>query len=61
MICVALYPGNVILWNPATRKYRELPVSGVNMFSRSYGFGYDVFNDDYKVSCIDRNPAADPA
>ncbi|XP_073272719.1 F-box/kelch-repeat protein At3g23880-like isoform X1 [Primulina huaijiensis] len=61
LICVALDPSNVILWNPATRKYRELPVSGVTMFSRSYGFGYDVFNDDYKVSCIDHNPAADPA
>lgn len=61
LICVALDQWNVILWNPATRKYRELPVSGVNMFSRSFGFGYDAFNDDYKVSCIDHNPAADPA
>ncbi|XP_075511998.1 F-box/kelch-repeat protein At3g23880-like [Primulina tabacum] len=59
LICVVFYSSNVvILWNPATRKYRELPFFGGNMFSRRYGFGYDLFNDDYKVSCIDLNPAA---
>ncbi|XP_073046604.1 F-box/kelch-repeat protein At3g23880-like [Primulina eburnea] len=59
LICVVFYSSNVvILWNPATRKYRELPFFGANMFSRRSGFGYDLFNDDYKVSCIDLNPAA---
>ncbi|XP_073135877.1 F-box/kelch-repeat protein At3g23880-like [Henckelia pumila] len=59
LVCVVVYPCNAILLNPATRKYRKLPpVSCDNMFPRCYGFGYDVFNDDYKVICIDLNPPA---
>ncbi|KZV40698.1 F-box/kelch-repeat protein-like [Dorcoceras hygrometricum] len=60
LICTVLYPFSVVLWNPATRKYKELPDSSGDNFSRSYGFGYDVFNEDYKVSCIDLNPAPNP-
>uniref|UniRef100_A0A803LLA9 F-box domain-containing protein n=1 Tax=Chenopodium quinoa TaxID=63459 RepID=A0A803LLA9_CHEQI len=43
------------IWNPATRKYRVLPVSPVEIpgfkeLNRAvYGFGYDKLNDDYKL------------
>ncbi|KMS96568.1 hypothetical protein BVRB_8g201740 [Beta vulgaris subsp. vulgaris] len=45
-----------IVYNPATKKRRELPVSKINYpeyFTCPerlvYGFGYDLANDDYKV------------
>ncbi|XP_060170529.1 F-box protein CPR1-like [Lycium barbarum] len=42
---------DIALWNPSTGKYKKLPVLGVgdNPVHVSFGFGYDVINDDYKV------------
>uniref|UniRef100_A0A5B7A9R3 F-box domain-containing protein n=1 Tax=Davidia involucrata TaxID=16924 RepID=A0A5B7A9R3_DAVIN len=44
------------LWNPSTRKYRQLPIlpiqspnKSVGFICKTYGFGYDSINDDYKV------------
>ncbi|KAL0367352.1 UNVERIFIED_CONTAM: F-box/kelch-repeat protein [Sesamum radiatum] len=49
LVCVAVYPNTVVLWNPATRKSRKLPVSDRYLSDLEYGFGYDASSDDYKV------------
>ncbi|XP_059292159.1 F-box protein CPR1-like, partial [Lycium ferocissimum] len=43
---------DLALWNPSTGKYKKLPVLSVVVRENGYvtfGFGYDVANDDYKV------------
>ncbi|KAA8537324.1 hypothetical protein F0562_026989 [Nyssa sinensis] len=44
------------LWNPSTRKYKQLPLlpiqspkKSVGFICKTYGLGYDSINDDYKV------------
>ncbi|XP_075654736.1 F-box/kelch-repeat protein At3g06240-like [Castanea sativa] len=42
----------VLLWNPSTRSYREIPRSRPTPLSSEYfsfGFGYDYSTDDYKI------------
>lgn len=42
----------VLLWNPSTRSYREIPRSRLTPLSSEYfsfGFGYDYSTDDYKI------------
>ncbi|KAK1384797.1 hypothetical protein POM88_022532 [Heracleum sosnowskyi] len=52
-----LRPTNVVIWNPATHKFRDVVVSHLNLRNplRIYvAFGYDCVGDDYKVVCIYR-------
>lgn len=52
-----LRPTNVVIWNPATRRFRDIVVSHLNLSNplRIYvAFGYDCVGDDYKVVCIYR-------
>ncbi|XP_049408356.1 F-box/kelch-repeat protein At3g23880-like [Solanum stenotomum] len=52
LICIGMYNNNLYLWNPSTRKNKILPFSSCTKYSRcdvTFGFGYDEFNDDYKV------------
>ncbi|XP_047335430.1 F-box protein CPR1-like [Impatiens glandulifera] len=46
----------VVLWNPSTKKFKELPFASIEIENElrfhqniTYGFGYDNTNDDYKV------------
>ncbi|XP_057787283.1 F-box/kelch-repeat protein At3g23880-like [Salvia miltiorrhiza] len=52
IICVAIDEKDVFLWNPATRKSKQLPPAGVEMkpgFYYIWGFGYSESEVDYKV------------
>ncbi|KAH7844339.1 hypothetical protein Vadar_026970 [Vaccinium darrowii] len=53
LVCIYYYEksvDNFYLWNPSTRESHILPYYGDGAnFGFSYGFGYDSFNDDYKV------------
>ncbi|KAK3018504.1 hypothetical protein RJ639_003589 [Escallonia herrerae] len=46
---------DAVLFNPSTRKYRCLPATPIEYpkkcanYFLSFGFGYDLVNDDYKV------------
>ncbi|XP_047335421.1 F-box protein CPR1-like [Impatiens glandulifera] len=55
-IWVIDYIDIVVLWNPSTKKSIELPSASIEIKDerrfdkyRTYGFGYDNTNDDYKV------------
>lgn len=55
VVCLLKNNIDILLWNPATRKFRELPTPtnipppfGL-IGSSVVGFGYDHLNDDYKV------------
>ncbi|XP_047335424.1 F-box protein CPR1-like [Impatiens glandulifera] len=55
-ICVIEYIDIVVLWNPSTKSSIELPFPLIEIKDgrhlhhyRTYGFGYDNTNDDYKV------------
>ncbi|XP_062088200.1 F-box protein CPR1-like [Humulus lupulus] len=49
--------GGTVIWNPTTRKYRKVPISGLvdlpfpdNLYEYGIvGFGYDPVNDDHKL------------
>lgn len=47
-------PTEVVIWNPATHKFREIMVPRLNLrCSRNYvAFGYDCVRDDYKIVCV---------
>ncbi|KAL1568509.1 hypothetical protein AAHA92_00119 [Salvia divinorum] len=52
IICLAIDEKDVFLWNPATRKSKQLPPAVVEMnpgFYYSWGFGYSESEGDYKV------------
>ncbi|KAG5554201.1 hypothetical protein RHGRI_011904 [Rhododendron griersonianum] len=53
LVCIYYYEksvDNFYIWNPSTRESHILPSFGEGAnFGFSYGFGYDSFNDDYKV------------
>ncbi|KAG8388461.1 hypothetical protein BUALT_Bualt02G0128200 [Buddleja alternifolia] len=53
LVCVSLSVSTLILWNPATRKLKALPDSGIDLssdyYGLTYGFGFDELHDDYKV------------
>ncbi|XP_062088199.1 F-box protein CPR1-like [Humulus lupulus] len=50
--------GGTVIWNPSTRKYRKVPISGLidlpfpdNLYEYGIvGFGYDPVNDDHKLA-----------
>ncbi|KAL6508463.1 hypothetical protein OROHE_021596 [Orobanche hederae] len=55
LVCMNLPPNIIVVWNPTTRKSKELTNSNdVDMIFEyyddfKYGFGYDELHDDYKV------------
>ncbi|KAL3509064.1 hypothetical protein ACH5RR_028465 [Cinchona calisaya] len=52
MICSSLIKRCYFLWNPSTRKSKELPNLGIeseNKYDVFLGLGYDETTDDYKV------------
>lgn len=53
IVCIAINGKHFFLWNPSTRKYKQLPDVDDKMkrglFITKYGFGFDELNDDYKV------------
>ncbi|XP_028081287.1 F-box protein CPR1-like [Camellia sinensis] len=59
LLCLSFRNVEVVLSNPSTRKYLELPllpieipVASCRMFVVFYGLGYDSVSDDYKVMRI---------
>ncbi|KAM3302433.1 hypothetical protein P3S67_016935 [Capsicum chacoense] len=55
LICLVNEAKELILWNPAIRKYKKLPDFRTKLKDDghcTYGFGYDDIHDDYKVVCI---------
>ncbi|XP_059316057.1 F-box/kelch-repeat protein At3g23880-like [Lycium ferocissimum] len=52
LVCL-LVENSLILWNPSTRKWKEIPKEETHQMSQdyycTYGFGYDKYNDDYKL------------
>ncbi|KAK4732421.1 hypothetical protein R3W88_025409 [Solanum pinnatisectum] len=68
LICVAIGDGDLFIWNPSIRKFKNLPDSRLKLevsegYDGSpcdviYGFGYDKSSDDYKVVgvlCVEKN------
>lgn len=69
LICVAIGDGDLFIWNPSIRKFKNLPDSRLKLevseggYDGSpcgviYGFGYDKSRDDYKVVgvlCVEKN------
>lgn len=56
LICTVISGISVFLWNPCTRKSKELPYFW-NMLKEhncyiAWGFGYDEVGDDYKVVAV---------
>ncbi|KAM3356940.1 F-box/kelch-repeat protein like [Capsicum galapagoense] len=50
LICLTGGEKALCIWNPSIRKYKTFPDFITNWMVRIvYGFGYDEFNDDYKV------------
>ncbi|AES68581.1 F-box/kelch-repeat protein At3g23880 [Medicago truncatula] len=50
-----IYKISVILWNPSIRKIKEFPLFQKPNWSfthMAFGFGYDSFNDNYKVVVV---------
>ncbi|XP_058784926.1 F-box/kelch-repeat protein At3g23880-like [Vicia villosa] len=57
IVCLAYsYDCFVLVWNPSTGKFKELPYPDKPKFYYitilSYGFGYDNVNDNYKVVVV---------
>ncbi|KAF7142759.1 hypothetical protein RHSIM_Rhsim05G0180800 [Rhododendron simsii] len=56
LVCLGIGNANAVIWNPATRKYRKLPVAPIE-YPQGYvgepeilfAIGYDSVTDDYKV------------
>ncbi|XP_060182030.1 uncharacterized protein LOC132611649 [Lycium barbarum] len=50
------HPGNMMLWNPAIRKYKLIPVPATLQrfwwYIDRIGFVYDFVAEDYKVLCV---------
>lgn len=59
LVCLLRNNNDILLWNPATRKCRELPLPTniplpfIPKKCSIIGFGYDHVSDDYKVVRID--------
>ncbi|KAH7837119.1 hypothetical protein Vadar_009875 [Vaccinium darrowii] len=56
LVCLGNTKGDLVVWNPWTRKSQELPSIKIDFPDSlflgkniSYGFGYDSVSDDYKV------------
>ncbi|KAK1403301.1 hypothetical protein POM88_002906 [Heracleum sosnowskyi] len=46
-------PTEVVIWNPATHRFREIMVPQLNLrnYTTYVAFGYDCVRDDYKIVC----------
>nr|XP_043637024.1 F-box protein At3g07870-like [Erigeron canadensis] len=56
LVCLTVLPiaSIILIWNPATRVFKDLPVSGIDRpragpIKVVLGFGFDELVDDYKV------------
>ncbi|GAB2295124.1 hypothetical protein Dimus_029298 [Dionaea muscipula] len=52
LLCITVDQDLMLLWNPATKKYRLLPppmLSSDEIGVALCGFGFDSLNDDYKI------------
>lgn len=54
LICLTNSNGEILLWNPWVQKHRKLPSLPIEyslgtQVSSRLGFGYEQFNDDYKI------------
>jgi len=54
IVCIAdNHNGLVILWNPSTKKIKQLPLYAKPIGTlTTFGFGYDSLNDNYKVVVV---------
>ncbi|KAL8106363.1 uncharacterized protein LOC141676959 isoform X2 [Apium graveolens] len=56
LVCFVFDEEFVILWNPSTEKFRELPTYDPDVYGNDaylvYGFGYDAYSKDFKVVSI---------
>ncbi|KAI9127166.1 hypothetical protein K1719_001725 [Acacia pycnantha] len=57
----ALSPSYLVLWNPATRQFRKVPITIEDFNDRPlFGFGFNPIDNDYKIvklrSCCAVNP-----
>ncbi|GAU24894.1 hypothetical protein TSUD_116180 [Trifolium subterraneum] len=51
-IVFGLIPHYVIFWNPSIHKLKISPILDASVYKPIYGFGYDRYNDNYKVVAI---------
>ncbi|OIT20251.1 f-boxkelch-repeat protein, partial [Nicotiana attenuata] len=52
LICLLIGLNRLVLWNPSTRKFKQLPdlmPKHTDDYNFNYGFEYDEVHDDYKV------------
>ncbi|XP_009763040.1 F-box protein CPR1-like [Nicotiana sylvestris] len=52
LICLLIGLDRLVLWNPSTRKFKQLPdlmPKHTDDYNFNYGFEYDEVHDDYKV------------
>ncbi|XAR48851.1 hypothetical protein NMG60_11031816 [Bertholletia excelsa] len=60
LVCLLYNPNTIILWNPSTRDFKELPSPPCSASDISfYGIGYVSSMDDYKVVLAARPVSAD--
>ncbi|XP_012833178.1 PREDICTED: F-box/kelch-repeat protein At3g23880-like [Erythranthe guttata] len=59
LVCVVIDKKHIYLWNPSTRKFKEMPHADADVDSNSddttkaiIGFGFDESNEDYKVLAV---------
>ncbi|KAL7084224.1 hypothetical protein ACP275_14G212300 [Erythranthe tilingii] len=57
LVCVVIDKKHIYLWNPSTRKFKELPHADADADSDDttkaiIGFGFDESNEDYKVLAV---------
>ncbi|KAK4372796.1 hypothetical protein RND71_008180 [Anisodus tanguticus] len=54
LVCLSV-ENSLVLWNPSTRKWKEIPQETTHMsqdYYCTYGFGYDKYNLDYKLVLV---------
>ncbi|KAK2385765.1 F-box/kelch-repeat protein [Trifolium repens] len=51
IICASI-PHYVIFWNPSIQNLKISPILDVSIYKTMYGFGYDRYNDNYKVVAV---------
>ncbi|KAM3358727.1 hypothetical protein P3S68_021660 [Capsicum galapagoense] len=59
LICYRIWFNSLVLWNPSTGKYKQLPdLMPTQMVTTgycfNYGFGYDEVHNDYKIVALFR-------
>ncbi|KAJ4843577.1 hypothetical protein Tsubulata_046987 [Turnera subulata] len=51
-VCLVYAKHNIVVWNPCTGTYRQLPDISLSRRKCTYSFGYDSAYDDYKVLLV---------